>query len=188
MSSPRHLWSGDWERDSTAAAEELARRRAQTEEPDGTPPEVPPVRAPSPRARVRPAVSRIGSFEFRAALVVAALVLLTAGVAFGATMLLNASDGQGSTAPGRVHSWLGVDVAGSPYGIVVTNVVAGSPAQSAGLEPGDLISQINGQPVDTVDGVSAALGGLHPGDTIQIGFTRGIATFTTAATLAGGGP
>jgi hypothetical protein len=29
MSAPRHLWSGDWEQDSAAHAEELARRNAQ---------------------------------------------------------------------------------------------------------------------------------------------------------------
>ncbi len=30
MTSPKHLWSGDWRRDSDARARELARRRAQT--------------------------------------------------------------------------------------------------------------------------------------------------------------
>src|SRR5215471_20555813 len=29
MTSPKHLWSGDWRRDSDIAAQELARRRAQ---------------------------------------------------------------------------------------------------------------------------------------------------------------
>jgi hypothetical protein len=34
MTSPRHLWSGDWRRDSNAAASELAKRRAQSGAPE----------------------------------------------------------------------------------------------------------------------------------------------------------
>jgi hypothetical protein len=34
MTSPRHLWSGDWRRDSEAAAGELAKRRAQSGVPE----------------------------------------------------------------------------------------------------------------------------------------------------------
>jgi len=34
MTSPRHLWSGDWRRESDAAASELAKRRAQAGAPD----------------------------------------------------------------------------------------------------------------------------------------------------------
>jgi hypothetical protein len=45
MSSPRHLWSGDWRRDSDAAADELAKRRA-----GGT---HAPQRAPAPAERPR---------------------------------------------------------------------------------------------------------------------------------------
>jgi hypothetical protein len=41
MTSPRHLWSGDWRRDSDAAADELARRRAQ--EGTATQPEPEPI-------------------------------------------------------------------------------------------------------------------------------------------------
>jgi membrane-associated protease RseP (regulator of RpoE activity) len=198
MSSPRHLWSGDWELDSAAAREELAARRAQNEEPVGSPPEVSRAR-PSAAAPVRPAavarrrgtgprlrrlVARVGSrLELRAALLVTVLVLLTAGIAFGVTLLLNASAGQTASTANYAHSMLGIDVAGSPSGIVITSVVPGSPAQTAGLEPGDLIDEINSQPVGTVDGVSAALGGLRAGDTIEIQATRGLAIFTTQATL-----
>ena len=37
MSAPRHLWSGDWRLDSAAAAEELARRRAEVRSPPNPP-------------------------------------------------------------------------------------------------------------------------------------------------------
>jgi S1-C subfamily serine protease len=197
MSNPKHLWSGDWELHSAAAAEELARRRTQIEEPVAAPPEIaPPPAGPSLAARflallrrlaarVRHGLARLGSgFRLRVALLVALLVLLTAGVAFGTTLLLNESGGPSASVANDAHAMLGIDVAGSPLGIVVTNVVPRSPAQAAGLEPGDLISGINQQPIDTVDGVSAALSGLRAGDTIQIQFARGAVPFVTEATLA----
>jgi hypothetical protein len=200
MSGPRHLWSGDWEQDSAAVTEELATRRAQTEEPVGTGPEVSSGRARPrmaerfvawlrrvPHALRRPKAPKWltwwGPREVRAAALVALLVLITAGAAFGVTLLVDGSGGQGSSAA-KVHSWLGIDVAGSPFGIVITDVVPGSPAANAGLEPGDMINEINNHAVGTVDGVSAALTGLHPGDTIEIQFTRGLSSYTTQAQLA----
>src|SRR5438876_579370 len=51
MSAPRHLWSGDWRLDSAAAAKELAKRRAQNEEPAKSPEPAPPVASPSGAAR-----------------------------------------------------------------------------------------------------------------------------------------
>jgi hypothetical protein len=204
MSSPKHLWSGDWEFDSAAAAEELARRRARVDEPVETPPEEPlPPARPSLVARfvagLRDARRRYAARErrprrvlsgrnLRTALLVMVLVLLTAGVAFGTTLLLNSSGGQTASVADYAHSMLGIDVAGSPTGIVVTHVVPGSPAQAAGIQQGDLIDQINNQPVGTVDGVSAALAGMHAGNTVDVQFSRGFAIFTTQATLAAGSP
>jgi S1-C subfamily serine protease len=37
-----------------------------------------------------------------------------------------------------------------PYGVVVTHVIAGSPAQAGGLRNGDILLEINGQPVFSV--------------------------------------
>lgn len=48
MSSPRHLWSGDWRRDSDAAADELAKRRAAGAHA--------PQRAPAPAGRQESAI------------------------------------------------------------------------------------------------------------------------------------
>jgi putative serine protease PepD len=96
------------------------------------------------------------------------------------TLLLNE---QSSTTASGEHPWLGIDVAGSPLGVVVTDVVPGSPAQAAGLERGDLITGIDNQPVGTVDSVSAALDGAHTGSRIEIQFSRGPVSFTTQATL-----
>jgi membrane-associated protease RseP (regulator of RpoE activity) len=164
MSAPRHLWSGDWQLESAAAAEELAERRGQIAEPLEPEAESAPVGAePSRLARV--------------------IAWLRDGAAWGVTSLLGGSGGQAASAAGKADQWLGISVAGSPLGVVITGVVPGSPAGDAGLERGDLLSQVNNQPIGTVDSVGPALSGLHPGDQIEIQFSRGPAIFTTLATL-----
>lgn len=52
MSSPRHLWSGDWESDSAAVTEELGRRRQGT-----APPVEPRPEPPAPARARRPALA-----------------------------------------------------------------------------------------------------------------------------------
>jgi hypothetical protein len=58
MTSPRHLWSGDWRRDSNAAASELAKRRAQAGAPDEDADDAAqatwPMRGPEPVRRAEP--------------------------------------------------------------------------------------------------------------------------------------
>jgi putative serine protease PepD len=109
--------------------------------------------------------------------------VLSAGAAYGVTTTLVGS-GTISASANSAHVWLGMDVTGSPLGIVVTDVVPGGPAAKAGLQPGDLITSVNSQPVSTVDAVNAALIGLSSGDIISLQFTRGLTTYTTQATLA----
>jgi hypothetical protein len=201
MTSPRHLWSGDWEHDSTAARDELEQRRAQTDEPVAIPPKAPSPRArPSTAARILAALRQQAAagrarwgWDLQISVLIALAIVLTAAAAYGITaIVVDSSSGQGSAvAANRAHEWLGIDVVGSPSGIMVTKVAPGSPAARAGLQPGDLVNQINNRPVGTVDGVSAALGGLQPGDTIPIQFSRGLISFTATATLAtrrSGGP
>ncbi len=212
MSSPRHLWSGDWQLDSAAVAEELARRRAQSEEPagPGPGPEPPPPRSrPSAierilawlrearrtlasliahaRAAIRTARGRLGGRGRRLAVVLALLVvaLLSAGVAFGVTSLLVGS-GHGSQTASADHVWLGVGLTNSPYsgGVMITTVAPGSPAAAAGLQSGDLITQINNQPIQAAGDVNAALAGLRAGNQIQIQFDRGQVSYSTLVTLA----
>jgi hypothetical protein len=200
MSSPRHLWSGDWELDSTAAREELARRRAAMDEAVGTPPVEPSPPAPPPlsaralallraaRGQGREARQRLAAAlgwkkgDMRIALLVTLATLLTAAVAFGVSTLV-AQSGNSSTVANNGPPWLGIDVVGSPLGIMVANVAPGSPAEVAGLEPGDIITAIGSQPVSTVDDVGADLGRLHAGDEVQIHFTRALVSYSVQAKL-----
>lgn len=228
MSSPRHLWSGDWELDSSAARRELEeqRRRQAAAEPQATsvaaPAPPPPPKAPrtpkvpsatAPSAAKAPALAARASstrgalrralrhavdeerraaastrwgFDLRASLLIALAILLAAAAGYGVAALVT-SGGSGppsaSAASNRARTLLGIEVAGSPDGIVITTVVPNGPAQLAGLMPGDLLNQINGQPIGTVDGVSAALAGLQPGDTVAIQFSRGLVPYTTQVKL-----
>jgi hypothetical protein len=207
MSNPRHLWSGDWELDSAAAREELARRRAPVEEPAEIPSVATPPRArPSVAAMAARALAwlreagrylrgLVGSArravgartargrQLRIALAIALVGLLSAGAAYGVTTML-VSSGASTAGANSAHAWLGMDVTGSPLGIMVTDVVPNGPAGKAGMQTGDLITAINNLPIRTVDAVNTALAGLHSGDEVAIQFTRNLASYTTLATLA----
>jgi len=58
------------------------------------------------------------------------------------------------------------DVAGA----VVVGVWSGTPAESTGLVPGDVIVSINDESVTTPTELTTMLLALHPGDTIQLGW------------------
>jgi membrane-associated protease RseP (regulator of RpoE activity) len=53
MGNPRHLWSGNWESDSAAHADELARRRAALGGQDAGEEELPPAPAEEPQRTAR---------------------------------------------------------------------------------------------------------------------------------------
>jgi PDZ domain len=209
MSAPRHLWSGDWELESAAAADELARRRPQIDE-DPPPAEVGPPR-PSLAARtiawLRQVRRDLGRWwglrhgsrrrRLRPAALVAVALLLVAGAAYAVSSLAGGSAKPAAVAAG--HPWLGIETTSSPFaavgiqtiaggpfasGAIVTNVVAGSPAAAAGLAPGDLITAINNHQVTAPAGIETALGGLHVGDQVTIQYEQGLNTYTTRATLA----
>ncbi len=201
MTGPRHLWSGDWELESSAHADDLAARRRPREEPDE--PELPvalvasvaPVaprrswirrvreRLRATRARVRMPSRR----RRRVAAVVAALTLVTAGAAYAVTSALSG----GSEAPGAnaaalsgSGAWLGIDVESSPFGVMVVNVIPGSPAYRAGMETGDVITQINGRTIYATSDVTSAIAGEHPGDQVAIQYHGSGTSYSQHITLA----
>ena len=59
-----------------------------------------------------------------------------------------------------------------PDGAEVQGVSPGSPAQSAGLRTGDVITGVDGREVSDPEDVSAALDGLEPGDEIRVEVAR----------------
>jgi S1-C subfamily serine protease len=115
--------------------------------------------------------------------------LLSAAVAYGVVTLLVGSGGRTASAASRARPWLGVQLESIPSnsGLMIALVVPGSPAASAGLAPGDMITAIGGQPVNTTGDVKAAVGHLHVGSQVQIQYTLGLAipgSYTTQLTVA----
>src|ERR1700759_2432909 len=102
MSPPRHLWSGDWRRESAEAAQRMAAHRDPVEEPAEPLDAEPPHRGPSaldrlqaalrkielPRLRRRPAIpARLRGADarrLRGAVLLGLAMLLAAGTAYAA--------------------------------------------------------------------------------------------------------
>ncbi|MDO4620252.1 MAG: trypsin-like peptidase domain-containing protein [Lachnospiraceae bacterium] len=74
-----------------------------------------------------------------------------------------------------------------PKGVMVQSVQSGSPADRAGIEAGDIILELNGTEIKTVDEVKEALKGLKEGDTVDIKVAREArAAFETESTYQTG--
>jgi putative serine protease PepD len=65
--------------------------------------------------------------------------------------------------------WLGVSTApAGGGGAEIQEVIAGSPAERAGLGTGDVITSVDGRPIATPDDVAEAIAGRAPGDSIRV--------------------
>lgn len=256
MGGPKHLWSGDWQRESDAAS---ARLRPQTAEPPDPGSTEAGTSSAGRRRRVR--TLRLG--------LLAGLVLI-AGAAWGLTALLGSSDHkrraaaaastpgtrtapqgtvphsviprhrlppggfrqggnpqtipqpipptgptptnpQGTPSPtnpqatptptnpqaipsptpppggsgppqsstanavvGPIVSWLGMQIETiTPDLVVIDTVSLGSPADRAGLEPGEQILSVAGRPLSSATGIIAAVKGLPPGRRVPLVISYG---------------
>jgi serine protease Do len=61
---------------------------------------------------------------------------------------------------------------GAPYGIVVEDVTPGSPADKSGLLPGDVITEINGQPVHTGADLVNPIAQTAIGDSVRVHYVH----------------
>jgi S1-C subfamily serine protease len=95
-----------------------------------------------------------------------------------------------ATAPNG--AFLGVGVAdqsgstpGAPggSGALVEQVVPSSPASKIGLQAGDVIVALDNKPVSSASDLASAIGSHHPGDHVQVSWTRNGARQSAAATL-----
>ncbi len=68
---------------------------------------------------------------------------------------------------------LGVEITNSPEGCSLTKFVEGSPAASAGLHLGDVITKVDGEAVTRLAQVYTRLAAKDPGQTVSIGYRRG---------------
>jgi serine protease DegQ len=212
MSSPRRLWTGDWEQDSAQRAEELAERRrllAGQPEPPAEPTPEPPDdgRRPSVaqylvRALRALAAGAVGLLRLlgagivglvrlirranaRVAAGVALAVVLIVALAFALSALFGGGNGANSpvtsAAVAEAERWLGVQLAPLAHGGVSIETVNQSGAGAyAGLEPGDVISQIDNHSIFSLGDAARAIDGLSPGDQALITVNRGSAIYSTS--------
>jgi membrane-associated protease RseP (regulator of RpoE activity) len=207
MSSPRRLWSGDWEHESALRAEELAAlRRARAQQPAPEEPAAGP--EAQPPAPLRPTAAAILKRVLAAVLallgaigralfalrrrikarivvpIVLALALVVA-IAFAVSALFGGSSGSNLAATSasvvQAERWLGVQLASLPHGGVSIETVAPNGAGALnGLEPGDVISQIGARSIYGLGDAASAIDRLSPGDQAQITVTRGSSIYTTS--------
>ncbi len=72
------------------------------------------------------------------------------------------------------HAWLGVETDASAVasGATIGNVITGGPADSGGLQAGDVVTKIDGQAIRDPTALSAAINRKAPGDKITLEVVR----------------
>ncbi|MBZ5704957.1 MAG: Do family serine endopeptidase [Acidobacteriia bacterium] len=75
-------------------------------------------------------------------------------------------------------------VYGVNQGVTISNVVAGSPADQAGLKVGDTIISVDGKPVKNGDELVADIASRRPGSKVNLGFVRNGKKQESAVTVA----
>jgi S1-C subfamily serine protease len=106
--------------------------------------------------------------------VVSALPALKAG---------KGASSQGQSQPTQNGTFLGVSVADATGGALVQAVQPGSPAATAGIQAGDLITSINGKAIADGTALQQAIRAEKAGTTVTIGITRNGSPTTLKATL-----
>jgi S1-C subfamily serine protease len=86
-------------------------------------------------------------------------------------------------------AFIGIEAQDGPKGVLVGGVFPGSPAETAGLAAGDVITSIDGTTLTDSASLRTVLFGHHPGDSITIAYTDAAGNPGTATvTLADGPP
>jgi len=75
-------------------------------------------------------------------------------------------------------------VYGVDSGVTISNVVAGSPADQAGLKVGDTVNAVDGKPVKNGDELVADIASRKPGAKVNVGFVRNGKKQETTVTVA----
>ncbi len=61
---------------------------------------------------------------------------------------------------------------GEARGVAITNVDSGTPADKAGLKSGDVVTQVNGEPVADVNSLRLRIASMAPGTNVKFGILR----------------
>lgn len=74
--------------------------------------------------------------------------------------------------PQEDRPWLGVFFQMTDEGAEIMEVVEGSPAEDAGLETGDVITEVDGKAVTATHPLDAVIGRYEPGDRVRLTVLR----------------
>jgi len=77
------------------------------------------------------------------------------------------------------------DMTDEPGGVRLSGVRAGSPADSGGLQAGDVLTGLGGMPITSLQDFQNALMAHKPGDRVEIRFRRGTQNMSVQVTLGG---
>ncbi len=111
------------------------------------------------------------------------------GFAIGAARVLPRVDDLRAQAAGapKTEGYLGVSLeqrTDGGQGALITSVEDDSPAADAGMEVGDVVTEVDGTPITGTGGLIAAIRGTAPGTTLEITLTRDGGTRHVTATIA----
>ncbi|HEX4752077.1 MAG TPA: trypsin-like peptidase domain-containing protein [Solirubrobacterales bacterium] len=101
----------------------------------------------------------------------------SSGVGFAVpSSLVSAELGQLEAGEKVEHAYLGVATATpteGTEGAEVAEVVSGSPAAEGGVRQGDVITELDGEAIDSTEALVAAIAAQKPGDTVTLKIERG---------------
>ena len=117
------------------------------------------------------------SIRGRAPASVAAAVVLAAVLLVGLAVALSGQPGRPGGQPPTPTG------AARPTELRVCEIAPNGPAQQAGIRPEDRIVGIDGQPLDSFDGLAGALQGHRPGDTVTLALARGPSALNATVVL-----
>jgi S1-C subfamily serine protease len=120
---------------------------------------------------------------------VLAVALIVAAGAYGLSRVVGSSGPSPAPAAGPIGGelrWLGMQIDSvNPGTVVIETVAPGSPAEQAGLEPGDVILQVAGRSINRTSQISPAVASLARGAYFDIQVDRGSTVVNTQAVLTG---
>jgi S1-C subfamily serine protease len=88
----------------------------------------------------------------------------------------------------QIMSANSAEAGGVQSGAAVAGVVAGAPAEKAGLTQGDVIVSVDGNRISSPEALQSALGRHHPGDSVTIGWADAVGQTQSATVVLATGP